>query len=92
MKEYFNSRYYELAAEFIVHHELYFWDPSLNGFVDEDGFEIENIFEVVPMWAMQIAELHAGPGTDNYFAFNPNSWTLIELFWPDEEEIENWYR
>lgn len=91
MKYSLPKNYYRLLAEHISHHEIIFWDEDRQVFVDEGGFEIYNIHECVPAWAMTLAMLNRGPGTDNYFCFTPNSWTMIEIFWPDEEREENWY-
>lgn len=89
MKYSLPTEYYRLVAEHISYHVLLFWDPDREVFIDEDGFEIENIHEYVPQWALNLAMLTRGH--ENYFCFTPNSWTLIEIFWPDEEEAENWY-
>lgn len=87
-------KYYELMNDNIVHHEMIFWDPNSRFFIDEDGLEIpdEIIHERIPLWAMRLAKMNFGPGKDNYFCYTPNSWTVIEIFWPDEEVAENWYQ
>lgn len=76
-------------AEHCSYHVLIFWDDGLEQFIDEDGFEIPNIYEYIPQWALDLAYLTRG--RENYFCFTPNSWTIIEIFWPDEEREENWY-
>lgn len=90
MKYSLPNSYYKMIAEHIVHHELLFWNEDRQCFMDEGGCEID-ISDYLPPWALYLAKLHRGLGTENYFAFTPNSWTLIEIFWPDEEREENWY-
>lgn len=90
MKYSLPTSYYRMMAEYIVHHELIFWNEDKQCFMDEIGCEID-ILDYLPPWALYLAKLHRGPDKDNYFAFTPNAWTLIEIFWPDEEREENWY-
>lgn len=89
MKYSLPTEYYRLIADHIRYHILLFWDPNLEQFVDEDGFAIHNIYEYVPHWALELAKIHRD--LHAYFCFQPNFETLVEIFWPDEEEFENWY-
>lgn len=91
MKYSLPSSYYREIAENISHHVVIFWDEGREQFLDEDGFEIHNIHEYVPQWALDLAYLQKNT-PEKYFCFTPNSWTLVEIFWPDEDENENWYQ
>lgn len=83
MKYSLPSQYFRELADTISHHMLIFWDDERECFMDEDGFQIVNIYEYVPQWALDLAYLQRYD--EHYFCFTPNSWTLIEIFWPDEE-------
>lgn len=85
------NEYYKLLADHVSHHVIVWYDIDRGCWMTEDGFEIYDISQIVPLWAMNLARLHFGVGKDNYFCFTPNSWTLIEMYWPDEEREENWY-
>lgn len=91
MKYSLTDSYYRLLAENISYHILVFWNQDQSTWMTEDGLEIYDIYQIVPVWAMNLARLHFGRGKENYFCFTPNSWTIVEMFWPDEEEEENWY-
>lgn len=90
MKYSLPTDYYRLLASELESHQLYFWDPDREVWMDEDGFEVD-ICRVVPPWALTLALEHFGPGKENYFAFTPDAKTLVELYFPDEEVAENWY-
>lgn len=66
-----------------------FWDPDKEVFIDEDGFEVTCVYKWLPYWAIQLADLYRSRG-DSFFTFQLNSTTIVDIFWPNEED-ENWY-
>lgn len=69
--------------------ELY-WDPSMEVFVNSDGFAYIGVARVLPYWALELARMYRDRG-ELEFTFHLNAWTIVHVIWPDEEVCENWY-
>lgn len=58
----------------------YWWDEEMHCFVDEDGFAVYDIYNFVPVDAVNLFLR-----TKSYLFWMINPYAGIELFWPEKD-------
>jgi hypothetical protein len=64
-----------------------FYDVDRNLFIDEDGFVIYSIFELITPADLMLFRYYE---RDTIFTHRSMKGVLIEMYWPDEPEIDEW--